>query len=64
MPDSKKISHDERVAKYIVAIVSIIGLVIVLWLDLGAEENVPQFVYGIFGGGILGAEVITGWFKK
>lgn len=57
-------SNPEKIARYIVSGMSVIGLVIVLWLDLGAEENVPQAVYGIFAGGILGAEVIKGWFTK
>ena len=56
--------NEDRLTKLIIASLSVIGLVITLWLDLGAEENVPQFVYGIFGGGILGAELIKSWFKK
>lgn len=57
-------SFNEKLARYVVSGLSLLGLVVVIWLDLSAEENIPQAVYGIFAGGVLGAEVISGWFKK
>ena len=59
-----EVNKVDKIINAVVAAISVVGLVVVLWLDLGAEENVPQFVYGIFGGGILGADVIKSWFKK
>ena len=57
-------SSENRVAKYVVAGIAIVAIVIVAWIDIGAEEQVSPFVYGALAGAIVGAENVIGWFKK
>ena len=55
---------EHRVAKYVVAGLAIVALVIVAYIDLAAEENVSPFVYGALAGAILGVDAIKDWFKR
>ena len=55
---------EHRVAKYVVAGIAIIALVVVAYIDLAAEENVSPFVYGALAGAILGVDAIKDWFRK
>jgi len=55
---------EHRVAKYVVASVAIVALVITAYFDLAAEENVSPFVYGALAGAVVGADNVIGWFKK
>lgn len=56
--------QESRIAKYVISGVGIVGLVIVAWLDLAAEEQVSPFVYGALAGSVIGADNVIGWFKK
>ena len=55
---------EHRVAKYVVAGIAIVALVIVAYFDLEREESVSPFVYGALAGAVVGADNVIGWFKK
>lgn len=62
--DSPDFSTD-RLAKYVVIALAIIALVIVAWIDINSTDvRVPDIVYYILGGTILGAENIIRVLKR
>lgn len=57
-------NSSDTLAKYVIAGIAVVALVVVTFFDLNSDEQVSPYVYGALAGAVVGADNIIGWFKK